>query len=223
MHDIDYDENAKSESFGSVEVKSENGSLFAYPILIVTSTARGDSTIENAQDILPRLLDLDPHGQIVQDGLVYTFDHQNSILSVLIEGEEKNSDAVEIDSQLEIDDSNINVTDNSDNGEENNELYDEILSGYQELRENLKDPDSIKIQGVQLTSDKDIVFKYTATNGFGGRVTEYSIYKGRGHLVSNDVASLYWRNYNESVNWNDVVQYSKSSAYTGGVVVIENN
>lgn len=89
LNDLCFDENTEDGSFGSIEVKSDNGSLLAYPILIITSTARGDSTIENAQNILSELLDLHPHGEVSRDGLKYIYDYQDPMMSVLIEPEEK--------------------------------------------------------------------------------------------------------------------------------------
>lgn len=87
--------------------------------------------------------------------------------------------------------------------------YNEILSGYDELKNSLKDPDSIKILGVQLANG-DIVYKYTATNSFGGRVTDYAIYMGRGHLVIGDTAELYWNDSEQVIDWNDVLQYNQN-------------
>lgn len=88
LNGVKFDDNSNPISFGSIEVKSDNGSLLAYPILMITSTARGDSTIENAQNILEELLGLHPHGEISRDGLKYIFDYQNPMMSVLIEPEE---------------------------------------------------------------------------------------------------------------------------------------
>lgn len=89
LNDIEFDNNSNPISFGSMEVKSENGSLIANPLLVITSIARGEVTIENAQDIMAELLSLHPRAQISQDGLKYTLDYQDKMLSVLIEPEGK--------------------------------------------------------------------------------------------------------------------------------------
>ena len=52
----------------------------------------------------------------------------------------------------------------------------DITKAYYALKENLKNPDSLKILNVRAKDLNDLIFKYTATNSFGGVVTEPDLF-----------------------------------------------
>ena len=81
----------------------------------------------------------------------------------------------------------------------------------------LKDPESIKVYGVR-EHDSDLIFRCTATNSFGGTVTDYIMYSGGKVMPSSvsDIAESYYEHSAENtIDWDAVVEYSQSSAYTG--------
>lgn len=53
--------------------------------------------------------------------------------------------------------------------------YDTIEKGIACLQSHLKDPNSLEVYEIK-ASDSRAYFKYTATNSYGGRVTEYAFY-----------------------------------------------
>lgn len=89
--------------------------------------------------------------------------------------------------------------------EEEKELYNFVIKGYNEIYDSLKNPDSLKVYGIKKFDDEVITFKVTATNGFGGTITDYFAYDG-GPLVNNAKA-LY---SGTDIDWNEVVKYSRT-------------
>ena len=88
--------------------------------------------------------------------------------------------------------------------QEEQELYDFVLLGYSEIYNSLKNPDSLRVYGIKQYDSETIVFRITATNGFGGTITEYFAYNG---ALLSDAQVLY---KGESIDWNEVVKYSQS-------------
>lgn len=76
-------------SFKEIEVSTEDGDAIACPSVIAISTARGDSDISDAKDLMSDLLDANPHGDITKDGLLYTFDNDGLTMTITIEPEQK--------------------------------------------------------------------------------------------------------------------------------------
>ena len=79
----------------------------------------------------------------------------------------------------------------------------------------------MKVLGVK-EHDSDYVFKYTTTNMYGGTVTEYSMYS-HGEIADGEeiqwIAKSYYNSEKSNeINWDEVVKYSQSSAYSGNSI-----
>lgn len=96
--------------------------------------------------------------------------------------------------------------------DEEKSLYDDVLIAHNKIRDNLKNPESMNIYGVRLykVDDNDseyIVFRITATNSFGGTVTDYYSYDTKYGSILNDCKVFYENG--EYIDWDDVVEYSE--------------
>lgn len=105
--------------------------------------------------------------------------------------------------------------------EEEEELYQNVLNGYGKIKEGLKDPDSLKIYGVRLYTPDDeysynassssdsrfIIYRITATNSFGGTVTNYYAYDSDTGGLVDDSKVLY--DNGEVIDWDEVVEFSE--------------
>lgn len=85
LHDINFDDNGNPDSFDKIEIQGTQGALIAYPAITVVATLRGDSTIDTAKEITTKMLNLNPHGEFVQDNFKYIFNNDGTTFSFLIE------------------------------------------------------------------------------------------------------------------------------------------
>lgn len=215
LQDIGFNSNNDAESFRKIKVQGTQGSHIAYPAVMVVATTYGGGTIERAQDITTRLLKLNPHGEFSQDGFKYTFNNDGTTMSLEVEADGENittEDKESVDENIQQEpEQTENVTD------ERNTQYEEVIKAYFAVKDSLKDPDSIKVYGVR-KHDFDLIFRCTATNSFGGTVTEYIMYSGGKVMPSSvsDIAESYYEHSAENtIDWDAVVEYSRSSVYTG--------
>ena len=217
LQNIGFNSNNDAESFGKIKVQGTQGSHLAYPTIVAIATLRHDEDIDTAKGMISKLTDLNPHGEFTQDGLKYIFNNDGTVISFEIEPDGEN--VVAEDKEKTAADKNIqqepeqteNVTD------ERNTQYEEVIKAYYAIKDTLKDPESIKVYGVR-EHDSDLIFRCTATNSFGGTVTDYIMYSGGKVMPSSvsDIAESYYEHSAENtIDWDAVVEYSQSSAYTG--------
>jgi len=95
--------------------------------------------------------------------------------------------------------------------DEEKERYDIAIMGYNKIYDNLKNPSSLTIYGVKYNENKKmVIFKYTASNSFGGEVTEYAAYSSSG-IIDTEYGSSYWQSNNAiDMDWNKILEYSNS-------------
>ena len=87
--------------------------------------------------------------------------------------------------------------------EEEQRVYQMVIRGYNMLCDSLYDPSSVKVYGIRLYDEELVVFRITATNGFGGTVTDYVGYDG--YTVHFEYQNFYSGN---DILWEDVLAYN---------------
>lgn len=214
LQNIGFNSNSRADSFGKIKVQGAQGSLLAYPTIVVIATIVNDHSIDSAKEILLKMNDMNPHGEFSQDGFKYIFNNDGTTISFGIEpvGEkivdENNMPSAKTVQQSSVESEEV----------ENNPKYDKVIKAYFAIKDTLKDPESIKVYGVR-EYDSDLIFRCTATNGYGGTVTDYFMYSNGGDIVSSSDVGLIKYYYEDSeeniIDWEAVVQYSQGSMYTG--------
>lgn len=191
--------------YDKVEISGTEKTL-VNPTILTIGLARCDSDLGDATSIFKKVIsDKNEYGkyEYIEDGTKYSFEQNDSSMKFTLE------QAATPETTTETEDSTSNAT------------YDEVLKGYEIIKNNLENPDSMKVLGVK-EHDSDYVFKYTTTNIYGGTVTEYSIYSyGKstdGEQIQGIAKSYYNSAMSNEINWDEVVKYSQSSAYSGNPI-----
>lgn len=217
LEKIGFNSNNEAESFGKIKVQGTQGGLLASPAAIVIATVSKEHTIDAAKEILSKMTDLNPHGEFSQDGLKYIFNNDGTTISFEVEPDDENV-AIEDNEKTTVDENIQQEQEQTENvTDERNTQYEEVIKAYYAIKDSLKDPESIKVYGVR-KHDFDLIFRCTATNGFGGTVTDYIMYSGGKVMPSSvsDIAESYYEYSAENtIDWDAVVEYSQSSVYTG--------
>ena len=87
---------------------------------------------------------------------------------------------------------------------EEKEKFQLVINAYNAIYDSLKNPNSLTVYGVKLYDKDTVVIRFTATNGFGGTVTDYAAYNGE---LLFDCEALY---KGEEIPWKDVLKYNKT-------------
>ena len=89
--------------------------------------------------------------------------------------------------------------------QEEQRIYQMVIQGYNTLYNSVNDPASVKIYGIRLYYEDTVVFRFTATNGFGGTITYYAACSGGAILFDSQI--LYT---GKEISWEDVVAYNNT-------------
>ena len=87
---------------------------------------------------------------------------------------------------------------------EEKEKFQLVINAYNAIHDSLKNPNSLTVYGVKLYDKDTVVIRFTATNGFGGTVTDYAAYNGE---LLFDCEALY---KGEEIFWEDVLEYNET-------------
>lgn len=191
--------------YDKIEINGAKKTL-VNPAILTIGLARCDNDLGEATSIFKKVIsEKNENGkyEYIEDGIKYSFEQNDSLMKFTLE------QATTSETTIEAEDSNSNTT------------YNKVLRGYEAIKNNLEDPDSMKVLGVK-EHDSDYVFKYTTTNMYGGTVTEYSMYS-HGEIADGEeiqwIAKSYYNSEKSNeINWDEVVKYSQSSAYSGNSI-----
>lgn len=191
--------------YDKIEINGAKKTL-VNPAILTIGLARCDNDLGEATSIFKKVIsEKNENGkyEYIEDGIKYSFEQNDSLMKFTLE------QATTSETTIEAEDSNSNTT------------YNKVLRGYEAIKNNLENPDSMKVLGVK-EHDSDYVFKYTTTNMYGGTVTEYSMYS-HGEIADGEeiqwIAKSYYNSEKSNeINWDEVVKYSQSSAYSGNSI-----
>lgn len=88
--------------------------------------------------------------------------------------------------------------------EEEKKKFQLVIDAHNAIYDTLKDPNSLTIYGIRMFDEETVVIRFTATNGFGGTVTNYAAYNGE---LLFDCQAMYT---GEEIRWKDVLEYNKT-------------